>query len=70
MTRRPFPTLEAAVAYAVGAQTGTTSLDTIEEAIAPTAGAQVFDTNDDARLALESGQAEWLGDDDAATVLE
>lgn len=39
----------------IGAQTGTTSLDAIEEVIAPTAGAQVFNTNDDAKLALQSG---------------
>ncbi|MGH3704982.1 MAG: transporter substrate-binding domain-containing protein, partial [Agromyces sp.] len=30
----------------VGAQTGTTSFDAVEEVIAPTAGAQVFNTND------------------------
>lgn len=44
----------------VGAQTGTTSLATIEEQIDPTAGAQVFNTNDDAKLALESGQIDAM----------
>lgn len=39
----------------IGAQTGTTSLDAVEQQIAPTAGAQVFNSNDDAKLALESG---------------
>ncbi|MDQ0574756.1 ABC transporter substrate-binding protein [Agromyces albus] len=39
----------------IGAQTGTTSFDAIESIIAPTAGAQVFNTNDDAKLALENG---------------
>ncbi|MBC7590112.1 MAG: amino acid ABC transporter substrate-binding protein [Salinibacterium sp.] len=39
----------------IGAQTGTTSFDAVEQQIAPTAGAQVFNTNDDAKLALESG---------------
>lgn len=44
----------------VGAQTGTTSFAAIEEQIAPTAGAQVFNTNDDAKLALESGQIDAM----------
>lgn len=44
----------------VGAQTGTTSLDAIEEVIAPDAGAQVFNTNDDAKLALQAGQVDAI----------
>jgi len=44
----------------IGAQTGTTSFDAIEQEIAPTAGAQVFNTNDDAKLALESGTVDAL----------
>ena len=44
----------------IGAQTGTTSLDAIEEVIAPDAGAQVFNTNDDAKLALQSGQVDAI----------
>ncbi|MCW3492204.1 ABC transporter substrate-binding protein [Microbacterium sp. SSM24] len=38
----------------IGAQTGTTSFTTIEEVIQPTQGAQAFNTNDDAKLALEN----------------
>jgi polar amino acid transport system substrate-binding protein len=44
----------------IGAQVGTTSFDAIEEQIQPTAGAQVFNTNDDAKLALESGQVDAI----------
>ncbi|QEO13474.1 amino acid ABC transporter substrate-binding protein [Agromyces intestinalis] len=44
----------------VGAQTGTTSLDAIEESIAPDQGAQVFNTNDDAKLALQSGTVDAI----------
>lgn len=44
----------------VGAATGTTSFATIESVIAPTAGAQAFNTNDDAKLALESGQVDAI----------
>ncbi len=44
----------------IGAQTGTTSLAAIEQQIQPTAGAQVFNTNDDAKLALESGTVDAI----------
>jgi polar amino acid transport system substrate-binding protein len=44
----------------VGAQTGTTSLDAIESVIQPTAGAQVFNTNDDAKLALQNGTVDAI----------
>jgi len=44
----------------IGAQTGTTSFDAIEQEIAPTAGAQVFNTNDDAKLALQNGQVDAI----------
>jgi polar amino acid transport system substrate-binding protein len=44
----------------VGAQTGTTSFDAVEEVIAPTAGAQVFNTNDDAKLALQNGTVDAI----------
>lgn len=44
----------------IGAQTGTTSFDAIESVIAPTAGAQVFNTNDDAKLALENGTVDAI----------
>jgi polar amino acid transport system substrate-binding protein len=46
--------------YLIGAQVGTTSFDAIEQQIQPTAGAQVFNTNDDAKLALESGQVDAI----------
>jgi polar amino acid transport system substrate-binding protein len=44
----------------IGAQVGTTSFDAIEQQIQPDAGAQAFNTNDDAKLALESGQVDAL----------
>jgi polar amino acid transport system substrate-binding protein len=44
----------------IGAATGTTSLQAVEETIQPTAGAQVFNTNDDAKLALQSGQVDAI----------
>ena len=44
----------------VGAATGTTSFDSIEKVIKPTAGAQAFNSNDDAVLALKSGQVDAL----------
>jgi len=44
----------------IGAQTGTTSLAAIETIIKPTAGAQVFNTNDDAKLALETGAVDAI----------
>ena len=44
----------------IGAATGTTSLAAVEQLIAPTAGAQVFNNNDDAKLALESGQVDAI----------
>jgi polar amino acid transport system substrate-binding protein len=44
----------------VGAASGTTSFTVIEEQIAPTAGAQAFNSNDDAVLALTSGQIDAL----------
>ncbi len=46
--------------FLIGAQTGTTSLDAINDVIQPTAGAQVFNTNDDAKLALESGTVDAI----------
>ncbi|WP_369374818.1 ABC transporter substrate-binding protein [Promicromonospora sp. Populi] len=44
----------------VGAATGSTSLDAVEEIIAPDDGAQVFSSNDDAKLALQSGTVDAL----------
>lgn len=46
--------------YLVGAATGTTSFTAIEQQIAPTAGAQAFNTNDDAVLALQNGTIDAL----------
>ena len=44
----------------IGAQTGTTSLQAIEETIQPTQGAQVFNTNEDAKLALQNDQVDAI----------
>ena len=44
----------------IGAQVGTTSFDAIEQQIQPDAGAQAFNTNDDAKLALQSGQVDAI----------
>ena len=44
----------------IGAAVGTTSYDAVETQIAPTAGTQVFDSNDDAKLALESGTVDAI----------
>ena len=44
----------------IGAQVGTTSFDAIEQQIQPDAGAQAYNTNDDAKLALESGQVDAI----------
>lgn len=46
--------------FLVGAMTGTTSFTAIEKQIAPTAGAQAFNSNDDAKLALESGTVDAI----------
>jgi len=44
----------------IGAAVGTTSYDAVEANIAPTAGTQVYDSNDDAKLALESGAVDAI----------
>lgn len=44
----------------VGAQTGTTSFTTAESVIAPSGGVQAFNTNDDAKLALQNGTIDAL----------
>jgi polar amino acid transport system substrate-binding protein len=46
--------------YLIGAAVGTTSLDAIEQQIQPTASALAFNTNDDAKLALEAGQVDAI----------
>jgi polar amino acid transport system substrate-binding protein len=47
-------------AFKFGAQIGTTSLDTINSVIAPTAPARVYTTNDDAVAGLKAKQIEGL----------
>lgn len=44
----------------IGAQTGTTSFTAIEDVIQPTQPAQAFNSNDDAKLALENGQVDAI----------
>jgi polar amino acid transport system substrate-binding protein len=44
----------------LGAQVGTTSLAAINEVIQPSSEAAVFNTNDDAKVALENGQIDAL----------
>ena len=44
----------------IGAATGTTSFSAIENVIMPTAGAQAFNSNDDAKAALASGQVDAI----------
>ena len=44
----------------IGAASGTTSFQAIEESIQPSAGALAFNNNDDAKLALETGQIDAL----------
>ncbi|QKJ25922.1 amino acid ABC transporter substrate-binding protein [Aquiluna borgnonia] len=44
----------------IGAATGTTSFKSIEEIIKPTAGAQAFNSNDDAKAALANGQVDAI----------
>jgi polar amino acid transport system substrate-binding protein len=44
----------------IGAATGTTSFDAIEKVIKPTAGAQAFNSNDDAKAALVAGQVDAI----------
>jgi polar amino acid transport system substrate-binding protein len=44
----------------IGAQVATTSLDVLTESIAPDAGPVVFNSNDDAKLALQNGQVDAI----------
>ena len=53
-------TLAELAGYRIGAATGTTSFDAIEAQIAPTGGAQAFNSNDDAVLALQSGTVDAI----------
>src|SRR5690606_34768832 len=47
-------------AYNLGAQIGTTSLDYIENVIQPDTQAAVYDTNADAKSALDAGQIDAI----------
>ncbi|CAN5858274.1 glutamine ABC transporter substrate-binding protein GlnH [soil metagenome] len=53
---------------AIGAQVGTTGLDLVNETIKPTEEAKVYDTTNDAKSALESGQIDVLVTDLVTTV--
>jgi polar amino acid transport system substrate-binding protein len=44
----------------IGAATGTTSFTAIEDVIKPTAGAKAFNSNDDAKAALQAGQVDAI----------
>jgi len=46
--------------FKLGAQVGTTSLKAIDEVIKPSAKAAVYNSNDDAKIALENGQIDAL----------
>jgi polar amino acid transport system substrate-binding protein len=52
----------------IGAQVGTTSLDFINETVKPTTDPKVYDTTNDAKSALESGQIDALVTDLVTTV--
>ena len=54
--------------FALGAQVGTTSLKFINTVIGPSQQAKVFDTTNDAKSALESGQIDGLITDVVTTV--
>ena len=53
-------TLAALKAVRLGAQVGTTSLDAITNQIAPSTKPSVYNSNDDAKLALTNGQIDAL----------
>jgi polar amino acid transport system substrate-binding protein len=61
-------TLEDLKEFRLGAQVGTTGLAFINTVIQPNEGAQVFDTTNDAKSALQSGQLDALVTDVVTTV--
>ena len=61
-------TLEDLKDYNLGAQVGTTSLAFINETIQPDADPKIFDTTNDVKSALESGQVDALITDVVTTV--
>ncbi len=44
----------------IGAMVGTTSAQTVEQVVAPTAGVQIYNNNEDVKLALEAGQIDAM----------
>ncbi|MCT9818849.1 transporter substrate-binding domain-containing protein [Microbacterium sp. W1N] len=53
-------TLEGAKGLLLGAMAGSTSAQTVEQAVQPTTPAQLYNSNEDARAALEAGQIDGL----------
>ena len=53
-------TLAELAGYRIGAATGTTSFDAVEAQSAPSSGAQAFNSNEDAVLALTSGTVDAI----------
>lgn len=53
-------TLDGAKELLLGAMVGSTSAQTIEEVVQPTTAAQLYNTNEDAKAALEAGQIDGL----------
>jgi polar amino acid transport system substrate-binding protein len=54
--------------FTIGAQVGTTALDFVNETVKPTEDPKVYDTTNDAKSALESGQIEVFVTDLVTTV--
>jgi polar amino acid transport system substrate-binding protein len=61
-------TVEDLASYELGTQVGTTSLDFINTVVQPEQQAKIFDTTNDAKSALESGQIDALVTDLVTTV--
>ena len=61
-------TVEELAPYQLGTQVGTTSLDFINTVVQPEQQAKIFDTTNDAKSALESGQIDALVTDLVTTV--
>jgi polar amino acid transport system substrate-binding protein len=54
--------------FTIGAQVGTTALDFVNETVKPTEDPKIYDTTNDAKSALESGQIDVFVTDVVATV--
>jgi polar amino acid transport system substrate-binding protein len=61
-------TVDGLAHHQLGSQVGTTGLDFITEVVQPTSQPRVFDTTNDAKSALESGQIDALVTDVVTTV--